>query len=259
MKRFFSRWYSLVALLVLSAATPSVWAGAGYTVLVLSDTPIGYWRLGEPQTTPIALDVTGGGRDGIYTRGVLSGQTGAIIGDPDTSALFDQNTAWVDIPTIGSDPFNLVNGFTLEAWVINAGQGGTPRSPLGRIVSNGWPGNIGYGWGILANDGMRFTTYGVFDYDSNTASVVPRDGAWHYVALVFDSTNTANFYVDGAFTEAISATNPVRPAALDLMIGRNPASTAEEFFNGGIDEVAIYSVELSAAQIQAHYNAGIAP
>jgi len=187
---------------------------------------------------------------------VVSGTPGAIVGDPDTAATFDGMTTSVDVPAIGSDPFNLSNGFTLEAWVINQGQGvlNPARSPLGRIVSNGWPGNLGFGWGILASNGMRFTTFGIFDYDSNL-SQVPNDGAWHYVAVVFDSTNTANFFVDGVMTDSVSATAPTKAAALDLMIGRNPASTAEEFFNGSIDEVAIYNTELTAAQITMHYQA----
>jgi Concanavalin A-like lectin/glucanases superfamily len=258
MKRYYG--LCLVALLGLGMAlvvAPSAMAGAQYSSTILADSPIGYWRLGESQTTPVAADATGGGRDGTYTRSVVSGVAGAIGGDPDTAATFDGMTTSVDIPAIGTDPFNLKNGFTLEAWVINEGQGvlNPNRSPLGRIVSNGWPGNLGYGWGILTDNGMRFTTYGIFDYDSHQ-SQVPQDGAWHYVAVVFDSTNTANFYIDGTMTDSISASAPAKSAALDLMIGRNPASTAEEFFNGSIDEVAIYMVELQAADIARHYQAG---
>jgi hypothetical protein len=230
-------------------------AGAQYSATIIADGPIGYWRLGEPQTTAVAADASGNNRNGTYTRSVVSGVNGAIVGDPDTAATFDGLTTSVVVPAIGSDPFNMANSFTFEAWVINDGQGGTPRSPLGRIVSRGWPGRFGYGWGILASDGMRFTTYGVKDYDSSL-TVVPRDNAWHYVAVVFDSTNTATFFLDGVQTDAISASNPVVLTDLDLIIGRNPASTAEEFFNGNIDEVAIYNVELTAAQIAAHFKAG---
>jgi hypothetical protein len=259
MKLFYARgqwcWVIFLALGAALAVASSAMAGAQYSATILADGPLGYWRLGEPQTTPVAADSTGGGRDGIYTRSVVSGATGAIVGDPDTAATFDGLTTGVVIPAIGTDPFNLANGFTLEAWVINNGQGGTPRSPLGRIVSRGWPGRFGYGWGILANNGMRFTTYGIKDYDSGI-TVVPQDGAYHYVAVVFDSTNTANFFLDGVQTDAISAPNPTALTDLDLIIGRNPASTAEEFFNGNIDEVAIYGVELTAAQILAHFKAG---
>jgi hypothetical protein len=218
---------------------------------------MGYWRLGESQTTGTATDVSGSGRNGTYTRTVVSGAPGAIVGDPDTAATFDGLSSGVDVPAIGSDPFNFTNSFSLEAWVINMGQGtlNPSRSPLGRIVSRGWPGRFGYGWGILASNGMRFTTYGIKDFDSSQ-TVVPQDGAWHYVAVVFDSTNTANFFLDGVQTDAISDVNPTAIADLDLIIGRNPASTAEEFFNGNIDEVAVYNFELSTQQIAAHFKAG---
>jgi hypothetical protein len=259
MQRFYAKGHwSWIALLVLATAAPCAWADLSYSTVILSDTPIGYYRLGDPGTQSTATDISGNGRDGIYSRGVVSGVKGAIAVDPDTAAQFDGMTAYANvINTGGSDPFTLTNGFTLEAWVINGGQGvlNPNRSPLGRIVSNGWPGNIGYGWGILSGNGTRFTTYGIFDYDSNQ-SQVPQDGNWHYVAVVFDSTNTANFYVDGALTEAISASRPANKAALDLMIGRNPASSAEEFFNGSIDEVAIYNYELTGDQIAAHFKAG---
>jgi hypothetical protein len=100
---------------------------------------------------------------------------------------------------------------------------------------------------------MRFTTYGIKDYDSS--ATVPTDGRWHYVVVVFDSANTAHFFLDGVQTDAIPGPSQAAPTDLDLMIGRNPASTAEEFFKGGIDEVAIYNYALSAGQIAAHFKA----
>jgi hypothetical protein len=261
MKHYFARgqriWVSALVLGVALMVVPSAMAGAQYQATILGDGPIGYWRLGESQTAGIATDISGSGRNGVYTRTVVSGVPGAIAGDPDTAATFDGLTTGVNVPALGTDGFNFTNSFSLEAWVINQGQGSlnSASSPLGRIVSRGWPGMFGYGWGILASNGMRFTTFGVKDFDSSQ-TVVPMDGAWHYVVVVFDSTNTANFFLDGVQTDAISDVNPVRTTALDLWIGRNPASTAEEFFNGNIDEVAIYNFELSSDQIAAHYKAG---
>ena len=260
MQKYLARgkWLRVGALVlgIALAVAPSAMAGAQYSATILADGPIGYWRLGESQTTGIATDVSGSGRDGTYTRTVVSGVPGAIVGDPDTAATFDGLTSGVNVPALGTDGFNLMNSFSLEAWVINQGQGtlNPASSGLGRIVSRGWPGMFGYGWGILASNGMRFTTFGVKDFDSSL-TVVPQDGAWHYVVVVFDSTDTANFFLDGVQTDAISDVNPVKTTALDLWIGRNPASSAEEFFNGNIDEVAVYNFELSSDQIAAHYKA----
>ena len=70
-----------------------------------------------------------------------------------------------------------------------------------------------------------------------------------------DSSNTAHFFVDSLQTDTIAGPEPALATDLDLMIGRNPASTTEEFFKGGIDEVAVYNYALSAAQIAAHFKA----
>jgi Concanavalin A-like lectin/glucanases superfamily len=248
-----------IALLMLGAAASCALADASYSTVILSDAPIGYWRLGESGTDTIAVDSSGNlptTHNGIYSRGVVSGQPGAIKGDPTTSAQFDYATAWIDVLVTASPdwPFNLVNNFTAEAWVINAGQ----QSPgSGRIVSNGDPGNIGWGFGILPDGRTRFTTFGVKDYDSGQ-TIIPQDSAWHYVAVVFDAGNTANFYLDGVLTDIINGPGPVKSAAKqDLMIGRNPVNPSQNFFNGNMQEVAIYNYALTEDQVAAHYNAGL--
>jgi hypothetical protein len=263
MMRYMARgkWFGIGALVLgmALAAAPSARAGAQYSSTILADGPIGYWRLGEPQTAPSAVEATGSGRNGNYTRSVVSGVQGAIAGDPDTAATFDGLSTAVVIPAVANDPYNMQNGFSLEAWVINQGQGtvNPPSSPLGRIVSRGWPGRFGYGWGILANNGMRFTTFGIKDFDSNI-TVVPQDNAWHYVVMVFDSTDTANFYLDGQLMDTVGSTGPANPSPTDLHIGKNPVADGSlfyEYWNGSIDEVAVYNYELSAQQVTAHYQA----
>ena len=78
MKRFDGRGHwSWIALVVLGAVAPCVWADASYPTVILSDTPIGYYRLGDPGTQATATDLSGNGRDGIYSRGVISGAAGA--------------------------------------------------------------------------------------------------------------------------------------------------------------------------------------
>jgi hypothetical protein len=147
-----------------------------------------------------------------------------------------------------------VNNFTLEAWVINAGQ----QSPgSGRIVSNGDPGNIGFGFGILPDDRARFTTFGVMDYDS-AQTIVSEDSNWHHLVVVFDAGNAANFYLDGVLTDIINGPGPVKSAARqDLMIGRNPVNPSQNLFIGNMQDVAIYNYPLTDARIAAHYNAGL--
>ena len=58
---------------------------------------------------------------------------------------------------------------------------------------------------LTSNNNVQFTTFGVKDYDS-AATNIPIDGLWHHLVLVLDSTNTANFYLDGQLTDAMTPT-----------------------------------------------------
>jgi hypothetical protein len=245
---------ALMLLGTMGAAAQRAAASPIYSSVVLADNPIGYWRLGETNAQTTAFDSSGFNRHGTYVGGVTRGVPGAIVDDLDTAARFDGSTGYVNIP---GGPFNLANNFTLEAWVINTNNGPF----VGRIFSNRLlsPIAAGYGFGVLPDARMRFTTFGIKDYDSNV--VVPRDGQYHYVAVTFDTSNAANFYLDGTLRQTMGGPSPARSSPSDLDIGRNPVSNGVTFesWNGTIDEPAIYNRVLSGAQIAAHYQAGIAP
>jgi hypothetical protein len=168
-----------------------------------------------------------------------------------------------------ANPYNLSNGFTLEAWVINAGpsEGASTGRILDARILPTSPTAGGYGFGVLTGSNlMRFTTYGIKDYDSNV--LVPVDGNWHYVAVVFDAGNAANFYLDGALQQTITGNAPANPSPSPLNIGRAPIANGSsskppqgfsQYWNGSINEAAIYDYELTDAQIAAHYDAGVSP
>lgn len=240
-----TRWCLAALALLAWQATPAS-ADPIYSSIVLGDAPVGYWRLGETPAQMMAFDASPFARHGTYMGGVLRGIFGAIRDDPNTAARFDGATGFV---AIAGGPFNFANNFTLEAWVINDSTSG-----IRRIFSNGQPAQLGYGFGILADGRLRFTTYGIRDYDSQV--VVPRDGMFHHVVATFDSNNAASFYLDGAFRETIAGPLPARSSPFDLQLGHNPAGPPE-FWNGVIDEAAIYNRVLTSGQIADHFAAGV--
>jgi hypothetical protein len=225
-----------------------------YSDTVVADAPLGYWRLGESDPSQPAMDSSGNGNNGTYNGNVTLGLPGALVNDSATAAGFDGASSFVDIPSGGT--FSLNNSFSLEAWVINAGQDGGPPNLAGRIIGSG-----GFAWGILNGDGghsrdaVRFTTFGHLDYDSNL-TIVPEDGSWHYLAVTLDATNTATFYLDGVQTDSVPGPAPANNSGLDLFIGKNPFANAPEYFSGSIEEPAVYTYVLSPAQIANHYSVG---
>jgi hypothetical protein len=80
---------------------------------------------------------------------------------------------------------------------------------------------------------------------------VVNDGVRHHVALTYDGT-TYRLYIDGVADGTLaSATAPKTTTSDPMGIGYR-SGASNEFFNGVIDEVAVYNTALSAARIAAH-------
>ncbi len=245
---------SFLAVLVLLAgvgqavAVPPI---SPYAQAVLDDNPIGYWRLGE-SSGPDALDLSGNGLHGTYAGGVTLNQTGAILTDSDTSALFDGNTGYVDVAP-DSRLNKLTNNFTIEAWVRDH------QGTLGGIIaSNKGSFFSGYALAIDANPSrIHFVTFGKKDY---LAPFSFPDDQWTYITVVFDSSNDTHFYVNGEFEKTVEGTSSAAPTSKPLYIGKAPyfsSSGSYGHFTGGLDEVAIYGRSLAPEEISEHYLAAV--
>jgi hypothetical protein len=73
------------------------------------------------------------------------------------------------------------------------------------------------------------------------------DGQWHHLAGLYDGS-TVRLYVDGQLDVSVSA-GPVRTTSDPVYIGSRVNNTANRNWIGHIDEVRIYDVPLSKANI----------
>ncbi|MCB2409370.1 LamG-like jellyroll fold domain-containing protein [Hymenobacter lucidus] len=171
-----------------------------------------------------------------------------------TNALrFNGTNQYVAIGSTATVPVGN-SAYTIEAWI-------KPTS-MGNYGIIGW-GNYGTTNQVNA---LRLTTTGLVNYwwgndlDLPTANLA---GAWHHVAATFDGT-TRTLYVDGV---AMGSNTPgaghVVPNASNLRLGStnlasagNPTGTGE-YFSGSIDEVRVWSVARTAAQLSAAKGAGL--
>jgi len=78
------------------------------------------------------------------------------------------------------------------------------------------------------------------------------NGDWRHVVGTYDGTNL-KLYVDGSQVSSVSRTGNLITATGELYISRTYSSA--NFFNGEIDEVAIFNTALSASKIQQIYDA----
>lgn len=86
------------------------------------------------------------------------------------------------------------------------------------------------------------------------------DGAWHHIAAVRDAATGHNkLYVDGVleadsvFTYSTGFTSSSDVQVANFLQG----STHTYFFNGTLDEIAIYDKALSVAEVKEHYTKGV--
>jgi len=82
-------------------------------------------------------------------------------------------------------------------------------------------------------------------------------GEWHHIVVVVDSSGNGKLYVNGGQEGTWS--NGTNSSVNKFSIGQEydgTGSSATDFFDGKIDEVAIWNVALSAADVTALYNSG---
>ncbi len=72
---------------------------------------------------------------------------------------------------------------------------------------------------------------------------------WTHLAYVRDG-GSAVFYVNGALTGSPLTIPLETPTGLPFYIGGENGALPSEFFEGGIDDVRIYDIALTQAQIQ---------
>lgn len=217
---------------------------------------VGYWRLGE-RAGPTAVD-NKGDNDGTYSaEGVTLGQGGLLTGDVDTAAQFDGSSGYVSVPFVEAlNPFK----FTVEALVDVTGGDGQFRAVVSsRDIGEG---AITFGYILYASDQNNWQAW-VGDGTGTAWQVVTGPDVTpgkHYIAMTYNG-ETLKLYVDPDADAPATLDAPYQPnpqRELRIGSGANEAQTPLFFFNGVIDEVAVYNIDLDYATIESHFGLSVA-
>jgi hypothetical protein len=221
-----------------------------YAATINADLPAIFWRFGEPNGLAGADDASGHARNGAYTAtGVTYGATGVLVNDASTAVTLDgvagaiQEASGAGVP-VGASPRSL------EVWFRTSAAAPQPlfkygTSGLRSLFSADLAGNQ-----IQINDGTETLAF--------TSASSLSNGAWHHFVVTYDGATSVAVYVDGAAIGSAQATSGPLATLLDLTgleVGRDNAVTPA-FFNGTLDEAAVYPTALSGAQVAAHFAAG---
>ena len=216
-----------------------------YSTVVLADSPRGYWRLGEAAGTNADNAEGTAGRDGTYTAGYTLNQTGALTGDSDPAVLL-ATTGYVNC---GTDFSFGPGACSFECWFKTTNTG--YNTLIGKGNGSVW---------LLVDGGDHTIHWGQSGVgDGCHSSVTVNDGNWHHVVGTKTAAQAYLVYVDGSDVTVYDGTaEPWNTAGYPLDIGADyETGTRRWFFNGTIDEVAVYDAVLTSTQVATHYAAGM--
>jgi hypothetical protein len=160
-----------------------------------------------------------------------------------TALNFDGTNDYVDCGNASS--LN-VSKITIEAW-INADTWNA-NSYGGTIVSK--DNTNGFGYSLrCGNNGMLSFVIGVSGgWHELLSGAVMQTGRWNYVVGVYDGSNMS-IYVNGVRAGQQYITGSIAVSSQSLLIGNSPGYPTR-FFDGKIDEVRLFNVARTEAQIR---------
>lgn len=237
---------------------------------------IGAWNLSAGTGTSLA-DSSG------------NGITGTTVGNPTWTSGFSfspdnyglQLNGSSQHATLGNASQLRAANFTVELWFkrsgtgvgIDTGSGGIasaiPLITKGRAENESAAQDVNYFFGIDASSARLVADFEEAQVAQGgtapglnhpvTGTTVITNDVWHHAAATYDGSSW-NLYLDGALDKTLpvnrvanSATNVITAVGSSLQTTGNPAG----FFSGAVDEVRVWNVARTQAQIQAAKNSSL--
>jgi len=194
--------------------------------------PVAHWTF-DDGAGAVALDSSGNGNDGV-----LIGDPQWVPGKIGGALELDGDGDFVDC---GDSPvFDIPVDITVATWV-NIAQ-----------FDKNWQAIITKGdssWRLhrsSSSSNIAWGTTGVEPLDLTSVTAID-DAEWHHLAGVYDGAQKL-LYIDGLLDVSADATGNISSNAYNVNIGEN-GEPMGRYLTGLVDDVRIYNVALSAAQI----------
>lgn len=229
----------LVVVSGLLATCGSAWA---------LESMISYWRFDEGSGTT-AYDSVGGNDGTVYGPARTTGMVDGALCFDGVNDYVGKDTGKLDFAP---------SSFTISAWI-------KPREVTGgwRTIleydryDGGGPATSWFGIWLTRNGNFHFRIGHPTTINSLT---ILEPNNWYLLTATYNATNNqATLYINGAYDNS-AILSPAHywnaPAHSTISVGRR--ITGGEYFNGTIDEVAVWNRTLGPSEIQQHYWNGLA-
>ena len=231
-----------------------------YNDLIISRSPVAYWRFEETSGTNATDEVSSTAF--VYSGTPTLGANGLLPGYGDKSVLLNGSSQYAQTQSaavIG----NAVNGspaVTIEAW-IKPSQIGSVMAILGAWINASNQAGIYLEVSASGNIGVGGRSQNGDSYQYAAGSTTLVAGQVYHVCGILDFANDSiSIYVNGALdvtaAKTFGATSYTQSASTKTDKLATNADANGAFFAGNLDELALYGSALSSSDILANYQAG---
>ena len=209
---------------------------------------VGLWLIDENEDN-IVPDVSGNGHDG------------AIKGNPEwDDGKFGDALKFhggSDVVDCGNDEKLNLGKFTVSFWAkFPVTQGWNHIVSKGDHVTSGVPGSVN--WGVMmrsAEARFLFEIYQDTTWAGISSPAVPLD-EWQHLAATYDG-DRMEFFLNGVSLGSSAGAKIKLDASRSFLIGARASVAPASYFNGSVDEVALFNEVLAVADIKNLMNLGI--
>jgi uncharacterized protein (TIGR02145 family) len=207
---------------------------------------VGYWPF-----CGNANDASGNNNNGTVNGATL---TNDRFGNANSAYSFNGVSSKIQIPDANIIDFS--NNYTLCAWYNTSSSTQLDQVILGK---GGLTGGTGYQLLVNGNNTPKNLQFGYNNsVGLNGGASTPVNSSnligWHMLTGTYDGS-FAKLFLDGVLMTTVNITFSLPNSTQPLLIG-NETNSLVRFFNGKLDDIAIYNRALSASEIQQLYNLG---
>ncbi len=218
-------------------------AGVGRAMLSTGDI-VSYWKFDEGSGTSVNDSADG-------NQGTISGAAW-VPGRIGSALSFDGNV--VTIPDAAN--LTILDQVSVEAWVKISAFGGGDQNTIIAKWRDSSPDSHNYYLGLLRS-GPAIFYVGINGNIYGGASQPLQTNQWYHLAGTYDGA-AVKLYVNGVLANSQSAIGTLWTGSTPVYIGASPEGQFPRYFHGLIDEVAVFNEALTDADIQQHYQNGLA-
>jgi beta-glucosidase len=170
------------------------------------------------------------------------------------NAVRDSNVLSLDgvddyVNCFNNSAFNITDAITLAAWVKT---NDTANGEFNPYITKG-----DHTYGLKSNErnAMEFVIYDGTWITAETSVDASFNGVWHHVAGTYDGSEL-RLYIDGELAATTAHSGTINSTTHNVYLAGNSEASGR-FYDGLIDDVRVYRVALSAADVNAVYQGNL--